>query len=237
MKTIPNFPNYSICKSGRVFSHKTNRYLKNMVGHTGYLYVTLRNSEGIRRTASVHRLLAEAFIPNPENKVEVNHIDGNRQNCSLRNLEWVTPSENIRHAHKLHQHKNSINYSNMDCILKELMYGEATWVTIAEDWGVNPSGLRKLFKRKFEREGNTDDFKKLCELINSKPHRKGLKGKNQKTTKIRVTDLNSNEVLEFNSLNEAGRYFNKSPATFHKALKKGGKHKHYLIEDIGNGRS
>ena len=49
----------------------------------------------------IHRLLAIHFIPNPENKKEVNHIDGNRMNNNLSNLEWNTPSENALHAHKI----------------------------------------------------------------------------------------------------------------------------------------
>lgn len=237
MKTIPNFPEYSICKSGRVFSHKSKRYLKNVVGNCGYLKVTLR-SQGKRKYALVHRLLAEAYLPNPDNKPEVNHIDGNRANCSLRNLEWVTPSENVRHAHKLHQHKNSIDYKFMESILHELEHGEGTWATVAEDWGVDPSGLRKLFKRDFERKDKASEFERLCTIINSKPQRKGDKGKGQKTLKIRLIHEDTGEVLEFNSLNDAGRYFEKSPATFHKALKKSRKfNKQYRVESIGHGRS
>lgn len=63
----------------------------------GYKVVDLyRNSE--RVTRRVHRIVAEAFVPNPEGKTQVNHKDGNRHNNVASNLEWVTASENSKHA-------------------------------------------------------------------------------------------------------------------------------------------
>ena len=66
----------------------------------GYAYVTLYK-KGTTRTFRIHRLVATTFIPNPDNKPDVNHIDGNKDNNSAINLEWVTKSENQLHAWKI----------------------------------------------------------------------------------------------------------------------------------------
>ncbi len=64
----------------------------------GYLFVSA-HEHGCRKNLLIHRLVAEAFIPNPEHKPEVNHIDGNPHNNHVDNLEWVTSSENRKHAY------------------------------------------------------------------------------------------------------------------------------------------
>lgn len=73
--------------------------LKQFLNTNGYCVVRLSDaSNGRREIARVHRLVAEAFLPNPYGKPEVNHIDGNKANPHLINLEWVTPQENRKHA-------------------------------------------------------------------------------------------------------------------------------------------
>jgi hypothetical protein len=63
----------------------------------GYLRITL-NDNKIRKCFKIHRLVSLAFLPNPENKAEVNHIDSRKDNNHISNLEWVTPKENMAHA-------------------------------------------------------------------------------------------------------------------------------------------
>ena len=70
---------------------------KPTINTQGYLTVNLRK-ESKQKCLLLHRLLAEYFIPNPENKPQVNHIDGNKANCTIENLEWVTRKENAQHA-------------------------------------------------------------------------------------------------------------------------------------------
>lgn len=72
--------------------------LKTYKINSGYSALKLVNSVGERKSFLLHRLVATAFIPNPDNKSEVNHIDGNKRNCAVANLEWATSSENKIHA-------------------------------------------------------------------------------------------------------------------------------------------
>jgi len=83
--------------------HIKERILKphwNGPGHWKYLTVFLHYGEGQMKCVRVHRLVAEAFIPNPDNLPQINHIDGNKENNSVSNLEWVTALENTSHAWK-----------------------------------------------------------------------------------------------------------------------------------------
>ena len=108
---------YQVSSWGRV------RYLKNWfydeitvfpqeplrpeVTKKGYLRVDLYDSNGRRKHKKVHRLVANAFIPNPDGKPQVNHKDGNKENNSVTNLEWVTDKENKDHRKNVYKEINN----------------------------------------------------------------------------------------------------------------------------------
>ena len=92
----PTNPNYIVSNTGKIRREGSDRGLS-VRDRKGYLSVDLyENSK--RKTERVHRLVAEAFVPNPDNKPYVNHKDGNKHNNNASNLEWVTSKENCRHA-------------------------------------------------------------------------------------------------------------------------------------------
>ena len=98
MKDIIGFEgHYAITEDGQVWSHKNQRFLKPYRDNRGYLKVDLRNGE-IRKQCRVHRLVAEAFIPNPFGLDTVNHIDENKENNCVDNLEWMSVGDNVRYG-------------------------------------------------------------------------------------------------------------------------------------------
>ena len=90
---------YGITSCGRVWSYITNKFLKLYTGRGGYMRVKLCK-DGVRKNFYVHRLVAEAYIENPDNLPQVNHIDGNKEHNWIKNLEWCSCSENVKHAVK-----------------------------------------------------------------------------------------------------------------------------------------
>lgn len=88
---------YEVSDRGRINSLRSGMTLKPKVDKSGYCRVNLCGIDG-ERTHLVHRLVALAFLPNPEEKPEVNHKNGNPSDNNVANLEWSTPKENIDHA-------------------------------------------------------------------------------------------------------------------------------------------
>jgi len=92
---VNEFPNYEVSTLGRVKNITTDKILKNNI-KSGYCNIALTNN-ATKKTCKVHRLVALAFIENPENKLDVNHKDKNKLNNHITNLEWMTRTENNVH--------------------------------------------------------------------------------------------------------------------------------------------
>jgi hypothetical protein len=154
MKEIKQYPNYFVTKEGLVFSSKTNKFLKFSYDKQGYQRVGLYVGNYKSKTIKVHRLVAETFIDNIENKKDVNHIDGNKANNNIFNLEWCTRSENIKHAFKNGLSKISENQKNRFIQMTKLQIGS------------NNPAARKLINT--ETGEIFDTIKEVLPLVNLK---------------------------------------------------------------------
>ena len=134
MSNIRNFPNYKIFEDGTIKNIKFNRDMKIKINNKGYKSISLYN--GKYKGFLVHRLLALAYIPNPENKECIDHIDRNKLNNNLNNLRWVTRQENNQNLSLCKRNKlgiSNISYSKRD----KLYYYQKM---------INYKSVRKSFK-------------------------------------------------------------------------------------------
>ena len=105
--------NYKISNYGRVYSVKNNSIINGYITKKGYHRVNLYKN-GKSHSYAIHRLVALHFIPNPGQKNEVNHINGNKSNNKVENLEWVTNKENIDYTYKYSMSKAQKKVAKID---------------------------------------------------------------------------------------------------------------------------
>lgn len=98
-KNIPNWEWYLINEQGEVLNTRTNKLIKGDANNIGYHRITLYDN-GQKQRFFIHRLVATLFLPNPDNLPEVNHIDGNKDNNGVNNLEWCTRTYNEHAARR-----------------------------------------------------------------------------------------------------------------------------------------
>lgn len=103
-RKLREYPRYRIYNTGKIYSEHYKKFIHQHDDNSGYLQVTLIGING-RKTIKSHILIAKAFLPNPNNLPEVNHIDCNKYNNKVSNLEWVSKHDNMIHA-SLHSYKH-----------------------------------------------------------------------------------------------------------------------------------
>lgn len=156
MKQIEDFPDYFIDENGDVWSNKSNKWKKVKPTLTNKGYLTYRAcNNGIRKHISIHRAVALTYVPNPNNLPQVNHIDGNKLNNNVNNLEWTTNQKNRNHAVKngLHakgeQIKNSkLTEQQVIEIRKKYIPKKYTMSKLAKEYGVRETAIYRIINYK-----------------------------------------------------------------------------------------
>lgn len=152
-KVIPGYRDkYIITTDGKVFNNFTGIEMKQRTIQ-GYYHVGLRIFDGEKskqKLYKVHRLVAEAFIPKIEGKDLVNHIDGNKLNNDVSNLEWVTPSENSTHAIRLNLVKTKFNYELGVHIIKLIEEYGYNYADIADITGIKRQTIAGFYQKGYK---------------------------------------------------------------------------------------
>ncbi len=124
---------YEISTNGRLRNGAF--ILKGKVGKNGYLSYSMSMGNYKRKHEMAHRLVAKAFIENTENKPEVNHIDCDRLNNSVQNLEWVTRGENIRHSRNLNRYPKTIKKRTKETLTKDRKAKQHKMKAVIDEYG------------------------------------------------------------------------------------------------------
>jgi hypothetical protein len=168
VQRIPEFENYHVSTAGVVYNinNPSSNSLKHMITRKGYHMVALYSS-GKRNWRSVARLVAMVFIPNPENKPQVNHIDGDKDNNHDWNLEWMTNLENQQHARRTGLKVHNLNAGRKKIKVKVYNYKTNKYLSTHESataaanfYGVSRGNVGQIIKgNRQQTKGLT--FKKL----------------------------------------------------------------------------
>ena len=230
-RPVEEYPGYYVSDKGRVIGKK-GTILKQVSKDNDYLIVGVCRDKKCK-SAYVHRLVAQAFIPNPEEKPFVNHIDGDKTNNSVNNLEWVTAWENSDHAYRngLSSWKVKLYPEQIEEIRRRRMNGESS-VSLAKDFNVSPISIRRhcegIDPRKIsEKERNEirqfykDNYHitEICNHFNRSETavRKCCRGIDREPVMTNLPKLTDSDILKIKHLREQGLSYSKIGKIFNRS--------------------
>lgn len=149
---------YGLTEKGEVISLANNLPLSPSKNPNGYLKVSLANGDGSSEQVSVHRLMAKHFLPNPYDHKYVNHIDGDKTNNSISNLEWCSAKENNYHALKIGLRPGYMSADEKDALIEEVFAG-AKIRDLATRIGRREESLSGMLRRRVTETGREDLWK------------------------------------------------------------------------------
>ena len=132
-----DFPNYSISEDGEIRNSK-GKIIKGEISNNGYRRVSLSNNDVKHKKMSVHRLVAETYIPNPHNYPEVNHKNENKLDNHVSNLEWCSTLDNLNHSHVIEK-ASVAKFRTVKCVTTGKIYNSIK--EAAEELGLYHSNI------------------------------------------------------------------------------------------------
>lgn len=223
---------YEISSFGNVKNGVSQRILAFQVKKNGYLQVQLSNKQKHKKYY-IHRLVALAFIPNPENKTQVNHKNGNKSDNSLYNLEWVTPKDNMKHCYDTGL-RNQLGSKNRMAVLTEddvlkikeiYTTTKCTQYKLAELFNVSKQTINNILRGKSWSHVPIDKEIKI--------HNKGKQGENNSQSKLSDNDVATikKSLIEGVSQYELAKRFNISRSVIG-FIQNGKRWSHVKVDDF-----
>lgn len=146
MRRLQDYSDYAVTRDGRVWSYKYHKFLKPTANKKSYLQVGIY-SGGKRSTKLVHHLVAKAYLNNQNNLTVVNHLDSDRQNNHVTNLEWCSTRENNLHTLKKGRNQPKLTAEIVKALRRESETTDLSYRNLGRKYGISGVMVSRIIRR------------------------------------------------------------------------------------------